>query len=1634
MNANIGTEPPGIVVTSSAYQFASPPPTSNASPSATLPSTETQNLPAGHPPSTSTPPSVGVVTSEKSGDSTQKPPGQSDDNAEMAANTAHPSAESAPQTSAPPPLAASSSSGTPLDSSHKNTNLQGDANPSADPAPPALSLTPLAEPTISETPLDSSQENPHVQVDKPESETESDQGDDSAEPKTPKYKVGTFIIKEVDGIWCTGVIHRVVFEKKSFVYSLKLNEVDFEESIIENEIDQFVFVSDGWIVMKDLDVFVTVGSTDHPAKIDSMVRLSEELVDTKSLRVRWVINNQKSEVDISSVRPMYSTEGDKKRRSVKPSTSNEQHLQSTTSSRPQKSGDGLLVDSNCPRKLLVGLSYECKHYINCNSLFAKQKNAKMAEKSKRMPQQEVVTFRDNFRLFQQERSMKSSLSFQVMLTTGMELYKEGELIGSVMKECDRFAVKLSPQSYLAKCLCLMVYSSKNVESDIEVNMTEVPLVYGPLSSFIDRDETVDLELLCFSQMSITIIFFPYIKIHPVLLNFILDLFDLEKAEIDEKNYKHAMISVHGPSITEKSHLVQVLSSGYDNFLQAYDVTNGFIFASEFDKHKNLICHRSSTYFPTDETLDNFFHNLGVLFVSCASNEEVQSESMQTPYNKPVKKLLSEYLANRPTPVAFTWLNLYLEKIRSKIFSMDNLLHKFLTPEGQEGYGLYIASIFDSIYKFGGKHDRYRYHRMWACSNCSIETVCASAMVIYKHVLSGKYRFWCRCCEKDVHKSSSGQYNTLHDIMVAIPYVSLTHRLARRLRLSSELPIEPQEEFFYQGDFRLYPKHLVGMELDKSVMECIPDSSKLDKVIGDDSLLLSAIKNDAEERFGEATRTWKSIVTCIFGTDDDSSQYRSLGTDDGVSQNEHTLLLQQDDEAPQENPRNVTNLNIQQVPREGDTPNLQHDHQVLQEKIEKVMNGGDVNALFPVKHNEKFLCLKDAEQFEDDWKSELDHLEGLLASKAKSVTKVDWKNPEFPCHMPRDIHFLLAEGDIKHLNDILEDDQNDFKYFHQLGLLPAYLQVALEGSDDAHKYRRIPKVAHQFAFECSNGCENIFTKDGRSKIIRDSSVYVMTSEVTAANYKRLQDISAFLKGEEFYHLVADFPKKNKLVQWVACEEVQAYLEEDLEFFGALEHNVEKELPVKIKKKLKTHFTYLEKEYEKPKSFQLTLLQPYLSYLQLTADDNDNNCSFGFADTQMAISTALLFDTIPYMKTVERMTNPCFQNTDFASVMKGKHVTNTWEETMLDSVSEVSGSDKENVNEEENDEFNAGSDNGSVNDEVNQSNHIANDPIAILLSQATQESGQRISPGLQNQIPITGKGTKKRRPTPDDQDIRRGKRIRRNTVRFAPSSRKTIQPQKRGCAPDTDYSPPVVNSSILFPIRVTREKLNCEFGNTVNLLTYINHFNTGLKQKLLSLGAQKYDCCLEDIQTLMKHHCGYDVMVLPTISSYTELQSFVTELQLPMLVSLELDFRSIKFAHVIGISPYMSAETSQVEYHIIDGSHPEMKAIYFNQENIDWCCGNEISFTKITHGFVFAPGMKRVHEMIQDKSGYKFVPGTAVCLATSKRKRKRGEKKAMRMHRTDTTYEKMLTLNVYNKEKSEYVKIWKQLTDKYKKQAK
>jgi hypothetical protein len=141
LKANIGTEPPGMVVTSSATQFASPPQTFTVSPSDTPPpatsveatveaseisGNSTQNLPRPSPqnakiaaattePGSATPSSDSAPTPtsvcanvDASGNSTQRLPAQSPKNADMAPATAETS--SATTTAIPPPLTSVGSS------------------------------------------------------------------------------------------------------------------------------------------------------------------------------------------------------------------------------------------------------------------------------------------------------------------------------------------------------------------------------------------------------------------------------------------------------------------------------------------------------------------------------------------------------------------------------------------------------------------------------------------------------------------------------------------------------------------------------------------------------------------------------------------------------------------------------------------------------------------------------------------------------------------------------------------------------------------------------------------------------------------------------------------------------------------------------------------------------------------------------------------------------------------------------------------------------------------------------------------------------------------------------------------------------------------------------------------------------------------------------------------------------------------------------------------------------------------------------------------------------------------------------------------------------------------------------------
>jgi hypothetical protein len=84
----------------------------------------------------------------------------------------------------------------------------------------------------------------------------------------------------------------------------------------------------------------------------------------------------------------------------------------------------------------------------------------------------------------------------------------------------------------------------------------------------------------------------------------------------------------------------------------------------------------------------------------------------------------------------------------------------------------------------------------------------------------------------------------------------------------------------------------------------------------------------------------------------------------------------------------------------------------------------------------------------------------------------------------------------------------------------------------------------------------------------------------------------------------------------------------------------------------------------------------------------------------------------------------------------------------------------------------------------------------------------------------------------------------------------------------------------------------------------------------------------------------------LSYYTHL------MKLPILVLVHMSFNenATKYRHVIDICPYMSSsDCSELKISIVDGAHPELKAMQFTRDNIMWCCGDDAQST--FEGFAF-----------------------------------------------------------------------------------
>jgi hypothetical protein len=141
--------------------------------------------------------------------------------------------------------------------------------------------------------------------------------------------------------------------------------------------------------------------------------------------------------------------------------------------------------------------------------------------------------------------------------------------------------------------------------------------------------------------------------------------------------------------SEKIHLVQTCSSGYVNLIQEYDIMDACLLSSEINS-MNL-----KTGFPGVDSFKAFLQSIGEAIVLLL-NQGLAKENFQPPYSQPVQKRFAQYLEIQPRQSNITWLHQHLVTIRSTLFSMDNLIPKFVMQ-----YGILVASILDNVIKFVG---------------------------------------------------------------------------------------------------------------------------------------------------------------------------------------------------------------------------------------------------------------------------------------------------------------------------------------------------------------------------------------------------------------------------------------------------------------------------------------------------------------------------------------------------------------------------------------------------------------------------------------------------------------------------------------------------------------------------------------------------------------------------------------------------------------------------------------------------------------------------------------------------------------------------------------------------------------------
>lgn len=161
-------------------------------------------------------------------------------------------------------------------------------------------------------------------------------------------------------------------------------------------------------------------------------------------------------------------------------------------------------------------------------------------------------------------------------------------------------------------------------------------------------------------------------------------------------------------------------------------------------------------------------------------------------------------------------------------------------------------------------------------------------------------------------------------------------------------------------------------------------------------------------------------------------------------------------------------------------------------------------------------------------------------------------------------------------------------------------------------------------------------------------------------------------------------------------------------------------------------------------------------------------------------------------------------------------------------------------------------------------------------------------------------------------------------------------------------------------------NCLAGNTANLLHILRHYTDEIKRAMkvlqMNFSSVSSKSKLKKLKVFFLREFTYQIFNTPGKMDFVALSMLMRNACLPMLVSLKLKFKRISYEHVIGICSKKSSDGGETQFFIIDGEHPQLKAIKLSLDNLNWCCGGTNGFSVVSEGFLLCPPPKLTKDIV------------------------------------------------------------------------